>query len=625
MYEKIEKKYERGIRRLGTLRRKLERIFTILSILRFLTFLSIFLLPTILTMTGLVPFSTANALLYSLPGLLLFLVLFFKHSAVSDRLGLARYQSREYENCLDRLASDWSERLSSDPAGASSAKESAPAEHAYQADLDIFGKFSLFQYLDRTSTPFGRRELKRLLLGQPDDQARDPFAYGQRKEAVKEFARMSLFRRRFRRVGMKLRMDGEDFDPLSWMEVLSKIEIPAYMKHLRIPAALLSLVTIGSYILFTMEYSRAFFMLTIPLQVLIFIWSHFQAKSISKRTADVAGHLTVFEKLTQVCADRTPGTEWTASMSLFRENPHRRLKELARIAGFFGLRQNPFAHGIMGIFCSYEIHLMGAFSLWLEKNRARLPEWLDELARLDALLCLAEFRADHPTFCDPELIQETPGDQSDNSRTYFDARGLAHPLLPARERVPNDVFFAEPRKLWLLTGSNMSGKSTLLRTAGVNLILAMLGASVCATSFRFRPLRIRTSMRQSDDLSRSVSLFYGEVRRIKSVLADTEQIDPVPLLFLIDEMLRGTNARERQIASRGIVRRLLDQGAVGMLTTHDMELLDLCESSLEVFCCHFEEIIEGNRMSFDYKLKDGPVKTSNALKILEMEGINISG
>ncbi len=619
MDNSVIRKYRRGISRLERLVAGWKRVFATLSLLRFFSFAGIFALPAILVYTKLMPISTGSILLASLPGMVAFGFFFFRHSRTSDDLKYAGFLKEEYQECIARLTPGWEDVLPSteQPPGLSPEKADA-AEHAYGSDLGLFGPFSLFQFLDRTSTPGGRARLADLLLSQPDETAEDDKRAAQRADAVTELSRLTVLRGRFRRSGRFMRnLAGEDASyDTGWLKELQELKVSPLNRLLLWPARLLPVLTLLSYIFFETKILPAYFMLTLPLQVVLFVWAHIHSRRAAKLHFSLNLQLQGFEKLFSVCAGSRPRSELIRDFEVFGDAPYREIKTLARIAGYFAMRMNPFAHGLLGIVLAYEINLMHSLEGWLKRNGDRVEQWLLELREVDALLCLGEFAHDHPTY-----VRPVAGDSGKSHGPLLSAKEMAHPLLPADNRIGNSFEYKNDTRLWLISGSNMSGKSTFLRTLGINLLLAMLGAPVCAREFRFRPLRIYTSINQTDDLRKSISLFYAEVRRIRFLLDAARDSGP-PVFFLVDEMLRGTNTRERQVASRSILNQFLQKGMLGMVTTHDLELLGECGRA-EVECYHFQESIVDDRMRFDYRLKEGPVAGTNALKVLELEGIVI--
>src|SRR5258705_3874820 len=206
----------------------------------------------------------------------------------------------------------------------------------------------------------------------------------------------------------------------------------------------------------------------------------------------------------------------------------------------------------------------------------------------------------------------------------FDSRALGHPLLKREAKICNDFSLDQHQKIVILTGSNMAGKSTFLRTVGVNLCLAYVGAPVNASSLRVSLFRVFTCIKVSDSVQDGLSYFYAEVKRLKALLSATERDDDLPVLFLIDEIFRGTNNRERQIGSRAYVRALANRRtAVGIIATHDLELTRLADEIPGIANFHFREEVRDGKMVFDYRLRPGPCPTTNALDIMALEGLPV--
>jgi len=234
------------------------------------------------------------------------------------------------------------------------------------------------------------------------------------------------------------------------------------------------------------------------------------------------------------------------------------------------------------------------------------------LGEFEALSSLGGLAFDEPTFCFPTFVTEP----------RLAAQGVAHPLIPATSRVGNDLSLPGPGSALLVTGSNMSGKSTLLRSIGVAYVLANAGGPVCATSFELGSLRLATSLRIRDSLEQGVSHFYAELHKLKAVLDATR--DSLPVLFLLDEILHGTNSRERQIGARWILSQLLERNALGAVSTHDLELCRLTpELMSRVRLVHLREDVQGSEMTFDYRLREGPVSEGNALRLMRRIGLSV--
>jgi DNA mismatch repair ATPase MutS len=249
---------------------------------------------------------------------------------------------------------------------------------------------------------------------------------------------------------------------------------------------------------------------------------------------------------------------------------------------------------------------------WKEQAGRSLNTWLQALGDFEALASLAVIAHDYPNWCIPE-VEETP--------PYLKASQMGHPLL-TEDRVCNDLAILPQAGILLITGSNMSGKSTLLRTAGVNLVLAYAGAPVCAAAFRCSLMRIYTCMRVNDNLEQSISSFYAELLRIKMIVAAAKQATR-PVFFLLDEVFKGTNSQDRHTGAKILIKQLKRLGAVGLVSTHDLELAELAAESKGIINYHFREYYQNDRIHFDYKLRPGVSTTRNALYLIKLAGIDI--
>ncbi|MDF1702148.1 MAG: DNA mismatch repair protein MutS, partial [Planctomycetota bacterium] len=251
------------------------------------------------------------------------------------------------------------------------------------------------------------------------------------------------------------------------------------------------------------------------------------------------------------------------------------------------------------------------------ENGVPLADWLDVLAEIEALSSLAAHAGDHPEDPFPEIVTD--------GATVFEGTGLAHPLLPRTSAVPNDVHLAradETPQAYLISGSNMSGKSTLMRTVGVNTVLAFAGAPVQATMLRLSPLALAASIRIHDSLQEGASRFYAEIARLKQVVDLTE--GDVPVLFLLDEILHGTNSQDRVLGASAVVRQLVERGSLGLVSTHDLALADMARGSEgRIRNVHFEDQVVEGAMAFDYTLREGIVERSNAIALMRMVGLDV--
>jgi DNA mismatch repair ATPase MutS len=296
------------------------------------------------------------------------------------------------------------------------------------------------------------------------------------------------------------------------------------------------------------------------------------------------------------------------------------MRALNRILGFADLRRGAaLLHFPIQAFTLWDFHWLFALEHWRRRSGLRVRGWFEATGEIDALNCLAAIHYDNPDWCFPAI-----GDAAS-----YQATALGHPLIPGSRRVPNDVEVGPRGSVLLVTGSNMSGKSTLLRAIGVNAVLAEAGAPVCARSLRMPPCEIQTSIRIQDSLERGVSYFMAALARLKGVIdaAETDRAangERRVLFYLLDEILQGTNSAERGIAVQAVAQHLLDAGAIGAMTTHDLNLA--AEEPLRSHAClaHFTEVVdERGEMTFDYRLREGIATSRNALRLMKLIGIPV--
>ena len=293
--------------------------------------------------------------------------------------------------------------------------------------------------------------------------------------------------------------------------------------------------------------------------------------------------------------------------------PSAYMARLDRWAGLAEFHTQFPIHFFVNLATFWDLHVLWRLERWVSDVGRGLDDAFAALAELEALCGLATLAATDPNTCVPELKAEP---------TPLRAEQLAHPLLNPEQRVANDLDMKSQVSALIITGSNMAGKSTLLRAVGLNMALALAGGPVVARTMRFSPVRLRASMRIDDSLQKGASYFHAELTKLRAVVGDASASPPV--FFLLDELLRGTNARARHIGARAVLAHLLDRGASGLAATHDIALAKLeSEQPERVRNVHFTDVMQGDEMTFDYKLRPGVVKTSNALRLLSLAGVEV--
>jgi len=479
-------------------------------------------------------------------------------------------------------------------------------EHPYTADLDVFGEASLFQLIDSTHTRRGEDTLARWLT---ESSALEVIV--ERQGAVRELVPREALREKLAVLGTLIRADKPDPGPLvAWAEsapvvsALPLAQVAAFalptllalafvLSQLAIvPSPIVALVALGQWL-----YALSLLPKVEPI-----------AAAVSAREGALAPYRSMLEL---IAAERfeTPLTQrLQAKIGAAKESARTAPEEIGKlsaIAGFLDARQNEVFRFFIGPLFLWDLHCVLALERWQVRAGRRVRSWLDAIGEFEALASLAGFAHDQRETTWP-ILGET---------STFRAKALGHPLIDARGRVTNDVS---------LRGS---GTSTLLRSMGTNAVLAMAGAPVVAEELVMAPIELRTSMWARDSLAKGVSHFYAELEKLKRVVDGIEAARP--LFFLLDEILQGTNSRERIIGARSVLRHLLERGAMGAISTHDVGLLDLGPGlDARVDKVHFEEQVSESEngksaMSFDYKLRPGVVRSTNALRLMRRVGIDV--
>ncbi|NOT43564.1 MAG: DNA mismatch repair protein MutS, partial [Acidobacteria bacterium] len=327
------------------------------------------------------------------------------------------------------------------------------------------------------------------------------------------------------------------------------------------------------------------------------------------RDLDVLTH--ALTHLEQASFTSTRLTRSTASITE-GEGASRAIRRLQRLSEQHDWQHNVI-FGFIAAFVLWGPHLAFAVERWRRRHGVQVVAWLTAVGDVEALSSLATYAYEHPDDPFPTL--------ADGPAT-FEANGLGHPLLPAAQMVRNDVRLGHPAQLLVVSGSNMSGKSTLLRSVGVNAVLAFAGAPVRATRLTLTPLAIGATLRVQDSIQDGRSRFYAEITRLRE-LADLAA-GPAPLLFLLDELLHGTNSHDRLAGGTGVLKDLLDRGAIGLVTTHDMALAGIVDQiTPRAANVHFEDQFEDGQIHFDYRMRPGPVTRSNALALMQAIGLRV--
>ncbi len=541
---------------------------------------------------------------------LAFFVLIGVHSRLKERERWAAEMAAVNAEGLARLQRDWDAL----PAVAATTPSGHAPRHAYAHDLDVFGHGSLARYLGTAGTAMGRDRLHGWLLEPaPVETAR------RRQEAVRELVSELEFRQELQVSGRLT----DDPDRVALDAFLGWAEDEPWL--LRRPALLwlARLIPLATMVLLVLHLEgtveRPWWILTLLAGTALAATLGKRIHALMARASLGDANLRRFAGLVEHAQARPFEADLLREIHVAltgEHDAHRQLERLSWVTELADLRNGGLFYVLIHIPTLWDFHVLWGLERWQASAGQHVRQWIDGVAELDALSALAGPAHDEDGWSFPVLGD--PGDR-------FVARQLAHPLLAADERVPNDVEVGPPGTFLMVTGSNMSGKSTLLRAIGVNALLAQAGGAVCAAELRLPPLEIRSSMRVEDSLERGVSLFMAELQQLKRVVDAASRDDNKLLLYLLDEVLHGTNTAERQVAVREVLGHLLDRPAIGAISTHDLALADAPPLADAVVPVHFRETVhpEGHEpaMSFDYQLRQGLATSTNALKLVRLVGL----
>ncbi|GJL56973.1 MAG: DNA mismatch repair protein [Nitrospirales bacterium] len=556
-------------------------------------------------------FHTGNLTLLGF--LILFITVTYFHGRLKRQLHrLQRWQHIKRSN-LARLRLDWP-RIPS-------RNFSVQDNHPYANDLDITGPHSLLQLLDTTFSLPGQHRLDQWLLEQNEQHLR--FAeWTDRQSLIKEMAQLPLLRDRMR---LEARLISNQ--PLDGNRIHEALQHGVDVPHLAIrffASSTLCLLTIVLGVFAAHGSIAGYWVLSFGLYVMLYFSTAGSIAPLFGRVLDLHHELeklvAVFRLLENRRFTHHPQLAHLCTPLTTKEGrPTALTRQLARMCSGLSIKAHPLVHMLINAILPWDIGFAYRLQKTCEQAKTTLPFWMEQLATVDAASALGTFAYLNPEYVWP--IREQPS--SRQADTGFTAKYIGHPLINAHRRVPNSLGFRELGQVLLVTGSNMSGKSTFLRTIGINICLAQAGAPVCAQYFSWTWLRLFCCIRVTDSLAEGLSYFYAEVKRLKIVLDAVNERDGHSVLFLIDEIYKGTNNRERLGGSQAFIQALQKGYGLGLLSTHDLELAQLETNGSRVSNVHFQETVEKGKLRFDYQLRPGPCPTTNALRIMEQEGLPI--
>ena len=485
-------------------------------------------------------------------------------------------------------------------------KEYLNEKHPFVNDLDVFGRSSLFQMINSTKTKFGREKLVEILSLKKLPSKEEII---KRQEAIRELGNKIDFRQKLE-VKSTIKKSGlkDTKDLIEWMKSES-----TFNKSLNFIPYIFIAITAISFVLVLIGY------LPITYIILVFMINYIVVKLSTKKLKDVIGlfeihknDIEAYYNLIEIIDNEEFKSELLSEIktNLNKESKSvvSEMKALKNLSDWIGDSSSNAYYLLLNVTILSDIFILKNLYDWKEKNGIKFEAWLKTMGDIEALCSIANLAFDFEEWIYPLI----------SNIDEIKAVELAHPMLYSKA-ISNSFSLNSKSKIALITGSNMSGKSTFLRTIGINLVLSYIGAPVCAKNFEAGIFNIYTCMRTKDNLEESISSFYAEILRIKILIEASKKGEKV--FFLLDEIFKGTNSKDRHDGATVLIKQLVKNNAMGLVSTHDLELCDLENEYNWIKNYNFQEYYKDNNIKFDYKLRDGRSKTQNAIHLMKLAGI----
>lgn len=570
---------------------KLKKQFDLLSVFRLLLIIGVLVI---------IYFLIVQTFTYLLLGVLIlcvaaFFVVLNIHANIKFQLGLSKE--------LIKINKDEISLLNGEEVEIENGERFLDSKHLYAYDLDIFGRKSLYQFLNRTATFLGENKLANLLSRKSSETD-----ILQNQEAIKELRTKVDWRQDVLAYSRIAKDDESTYKKLKhWVEK-EDYEIP---KWLHIAAFILPAILLVSSVLYFVSRDEFYFSIMYKVFLTNLLLISLQLKKMKNElsfTSQVEDVLMSFSLIINNIEKENFNAEKLLELKskLNTDNAlaSQKIKELSKLFSKVGSLLNAFGSVILSGTALYHIHAFKALAKWKKQNGAFILNWLEVVAEIEALNSFATLSYNNPSYAFPKI----------NTDKQIEFKDLGHPLLKAAQRVNNDVSFIDNRFV-ILTGSNMSGKSTFLRSVGVNMVLAAVGAPVCASEANVHPMQILVSMRLMDSLDENESYFFAEVKRLKVI---KDLLEQETSFVMLDEILRGTNSDDKQQGTIEVIKQMISKGAIGIIATHDLEVCNTTNEFPEILSNQcFEAEIEDNELHFDYKLRPGICKNKSATFLMK--------
>lgn len=484
-------------------------------------------------------------------------------------------------------------------------------EHLYANDLDIFGHASLYQFINRTNSEIGNATLANWLLYPAGKEN-----ILQKQVAIQELKRLHEWRQQLQALGTAKKIKKDTLLRLqNWFNEENqfiKNRVWLLLQYL-VPVVIVFVIILNIMDVIS-GYTRNYFLL---FAAITSFYIYKKVTPIHQKVSKITEELEVLTGSIQLIEETNFNSAYLKKLQIqFKQqnaNASLQLTQLKKILERFDLRYNPVVFIPLAIILQWDLQQAIALEKWKKQNHSNVINWFTALGEFEALNSLAILSFNHPGWCFPEIKDE---------HFYIEGKNIGHPLIENEKCVTNQIHINKTGKLMLVTGSNMAGKSTYLRSIGINTVMAMAGAPVCASSFSISPVQVISSMRITDNLEESTSTFYAELKKLKTVIDKVNDNEKV--FILLDEILRGTNSFDRHTGSAALIKQLIKHQAVGIIATHDIELAALKnEFPANILNYHFDVQVSNDELYFDYKLKDGICNSMNASILMKKIGIDL--
>lgn len=536
--------------------------------------------------------------------LLVFIGLVMKYSQVKSELIRIRSRIKVNQMFIDRINGQWTNFTDS-------GMDFENSKHPYSSDLDIFGRNSLFQWINVGNTYYGRTILKEYLA----TSEKNSTIIHKRQEAVKELATKTSFTEELQCEGMIAERISQH--PEALIGPIEIVQAQSISNGVRAIFYVLPAITIASIVavLLGLPISPYIPLAMLTMQIILTAIGFIKAASTLGAVYLFKDSFAAYRNFIQLVEKEPFQSPYMIELKgkLYEKGVpvSKQLDDLEKVNTAIDMRNSALLYFLLNALFLWDYHCIFALEKWQRKHGKNVRKWLETIGTIEALSSLSVTARINTDWSYPEFMDRG---------LEISCKQLGHPLITADKRVSNDI--TVKNNLGIITGSNMSGKTTMLRTIGINLVLAYAGAPVCAKEMRCSMMDIFTSMRITDDLNSGISSFYAELLRIKTIIEFSKE--QKPMLFLIDEIFRGTNSKDRIIGAKSVLKNLSKEWVIGLISTHDFELCDLeREKGTRIINYHFTEHYINNEIKFDYVLRTGRCQTTNARYLMKMVGIEL--